>query len=130
MKNNLKDAFISVINKKKEAKSDYEIRKQEHLKQRKALADNVVRRISFLIEYGFEVYSQMYYEDCIPFNHSYEVVIKKPNGSLGGIIYPCDGEYVASSYQIFPEDGYFGNPSPYFYKTWEDLAKAIAWTLC
>lgn len=131
MTNNLKDAFVSVINKKSEVKNDYETRKQKHLEKSKALADNMVEHLSFLTEYGFKVYSQQYYEDCIPFHFAYEVVIKKPNGSHGAIIYPCSRNNVASSYQIVSE-GVSGMEALgiHIFKTWDDLAKAIAYTLC
>lgn len=131
MTNNLKDAFTSVINKKNEVKNDYEICKQKHLEKSKALADNMVEHLSFLTEYGFKVYSRQYYKDFIPFNCAYEVIIKKPNGSHGAIIYPCSRNNVAISYQIVPE-GVSGMEAlgVHIFKTWEDLAKGIAYTLC
>lgn len=131
MTNNLKDAFASVINKKNEVKNDYEIRKQKHLEKSKALAENMVEHLSFLTEYGFKVYSQQYYEDCIPFHFAYEAVIKRPDGSHGAIIYPCSRNNVASSWQLYPE-GMTGMAclGEHFFKTWEDLVKGIAYTLC
>lgn len=131
MANNLKDAFVSAVNKKNEARNDYEIRKQKHLEKSKALADDMVEHLSFLTDLGFKVYSHQCYDDSYSFHYAYDVVIVKPNGSHGANVHPMRDDYVASSWQLYPE-GTTGTAclGQFFFKTWEDLAKAIAYTLC
>lgn len=129
--NNLRNAFTSVINKKNKEQTDYNKRLQEHLERRKSLADAMVERLLFLQDYGFKVYSRQFYDDARMFHFDYEVVIIKPNGDHGAILYPCTGEYVCYSYQVYPE-GTTGMATlgRFYFKTWEDLTKAIAYTLC
>lgn len=127
----LKNAFMEVINKKNEAKNKAKNELEEWLKKRKALADNMVEKLSFLTELGFKLEIRRYYEDCSRFHFNYEVAITKPNGDHGANIYPCEGEYVASSYQVAKEGE---NPMSFlgitFFETWDELARGIAYALC
>lgn len=131
MENELENAFISVINKKKEAKAIAESNEQKYSEERKALADNIVKHLSFLTTHGFKVYSKMYNLDQLPYGHTYVVVVKNPDGSRSGVINPRkDDYYIADSCEISSDDSSCMNTGYYLFKTWEDLVKGIACTLC
>ena len=127
----LKNAFMEVINKNKEAQNKAQKELEEWLKKRKALADNMVEKLSFLTELGFKLEIRQHYVDCLRFHFDYEVIITKPNGCHGAVIYPCEGEYVASSWQVAKEGV---NPMEFLgrtmFKTWDELARGIAYALC
>ena len=127
----LKNAFMEVINKKKEAQNKAQKEFEEWMKKRKALADNMVEKLSFLTELGFKLEIRRYYEDCSRFHFDYEVIITKPNGSHGAVIYPCEGKHIAGAWEVAKEgENPMSTLGKTFFDTWDELARGIAYALC